>query len=375
MDWGRNTLGDKDLNTDVVLAGGGPTGLMLACELRLANVGVTVVDALPERTGESRAGGIHSRTLEVLDQHGVLDRFLDAGDPTPVGHFSGLWLDFDGLESRHPHPLMLLQSVIERLLERWAAELGVEVRWSSEVTGLRQDENGVEVGLATGTTLNARYLVGRDGGRSAVRKLAGIGFPGTPATMTALLGDVRLPDLPEDFIFMRRCPTGHFSAISLEPGWFRMITSEYDHIPGRDEPTTFAMLREALIRLAGTDYGMHSPKWISRFGDAARQADRYRDGRVLLAGDAAHIHYPAGGQGLNIGVQDAVNLDWKLAAAMRRTRCSTATTPNAIPSRNACCTTPARSRHWPGPAPRWTHCAKCSARSWCSTTSTGTCGR
>jgi 2-polyprenyl-6-methoxyphenol hydroxylase-like FAD-dependent oxidoreductase len=266
---------------------------------------------------------MHSRTLEVLDQRGVLDRFLAAGELTPVGHFSGLWLDFDGVESRHPLPLMLPQSTFERLLEEWAAELGVRVRWSAEVSGLRQDEAGVAVELRTTeaeaapATLRARYLVGCDGGRSTVRKLAGIPFPGTPATMTALLGDVEVPELPEEFIFMRRCQGGHFSAIALEPGWHRVITSEYDHVADRDEPATFEQLRESLVRLAGTDFGMHNPRWISRFGDAARQASRYREGRVLLAGDAAHIHYPAGGQGLNMGAQDAVNLGWKLASVVR----------------------------------------------------------
>jgi len=278
-----------------------------------------VVERLAERTGESRAGGIHSRTLEVLDQRGVLDRFLAAGELTPVGHFSGLWLDFDGFESRHPYPLMILQSAIERLLEEWAGELGVRVRWSSEVSGIHQDDDGVTVELggtgARPATVRARYLVGCDGGRSTVRKLSGFAFPGTAATMTALLGDVEVPDLPEDFIFMRRCPGGHFSAIALEPGWHRVITSEYGPVDN-DAPATFEQLRDSLIRLAGTDFGMHSPRWVSRFGDAARQAARYRIGRVLLAGDAAHIHYPAGGQGLNLGVQDAVNLGWKLASVV-----------------------------------------------------------
>jgi len=309
------------MDTDVVIAGAGPTGLMLAGELRLAGADVIVVDRLAKRTGESRAGGMHSRTLEVLDQRGILDRFLRVGEQTPVGHFSGLWLDFDGIESRHPYPLMLPQSAIERLLEEWVAELGVRVRWSAGVTGLRQDEDGVTVEVSAGSaepaTLRARYLVGCDGGRSVVRKLSGTAFPGTPATMTALLGDVVLPGLSEDFIFMRRCAGGHYSAIALEPGWHRVFTSEYDHVAGRDEPATFELLRESLIRLAGTDWGMHSPRWISRFNDAARLASHYRQGRVLLAGDAAHIHYPAGGQGLNIGVQDAVNLGWKLAAVAR----------------------------------------------------------
>jgi 3-(3-hydroxy-phenyl)propionate hydroxylase len=263
---------------------------------------------------------MHARTLEVLDQRGVVDRFLAVGELQSVGHFSGMWLDFDESESRHPRPLMILQSAVERLLEEWAAELGVRVRWSSEVTAVQQDEAGVTVGLgaadAEPATLRARYLVGCDGGRSTVRKLSGIGFPGTPATMTALIGDVELPDLPEDYIWVRRRPGGDFSVISFEPGWYRVITSEYDRVADRDDPATFEQLRDSLIRLAGTDWGMHSPRWVSRFGDAARQASRYRDGRVLLAGDAAHIHFPAGGQGLNVGVQDAVNLGWKLASVV-----------------------------------------------------------
>lgn len=314
-------MGHTGTDADVVVAGAGPTGLMLACELRLAGADVVVVERLAERTGESRAGGIHSRTLEVLDQRGVLDRFLAEGEPQPVGHFSGLYLDFDESESRHPYPLMILQSAVERLLEEWAAELGVRVRRSAGVSGIRQDEDGVTVELDTGDAapaeLRARYLVGCDGGRSTVRRLAGIDFPGTAATMTALIGDVELPGLPEDYVWVRRTPGGDYSAIAFEPGWYRVITSEYDRVADRDEPATFEQLRESLVRVAGTDFGMHSPRWVSRFNDAARQAAQYRRGRVLLAGDAAHIHFPAGGQGLNMGVQDAVNLGWKLASVVR----------------------------------------------------------
>ncbi|WP_308280841.1 FAD-dependent monooxygenase [Streptomyces barringtoniae] len=311
-------MGDTRTDTDVVIAGAGPTGLMLACELRLAGTDVTVVEKLAERSGESRAGGIHSRTLEVLDQRGVLDRFLAEGELQPVGHFSGLYLEFDESESRHPYPLMILQSAIERLLEEWAAELGVRVRRSCEVSGISQDQDGVTIELATATApevLRARYLVGCDGGRSTVRKLAGIDFPGTEPTMTALIGDVELPDLPEDYVWVRRTPVGDYSAIAFEPGWHRVITSEFDRVPDH-QPVTFEQLRESLIRVAGTDFGMRNPRWVSRFSDAARQADRYRTGRILLAGDAAHIHFPAGGQGLNMGVQDAVNLGWKLASVV-----------------------------------------------------------
>ncbi len=315
-----NDVEDSGVDADVVIAGAGPTGLMLACELRLAGVDVLVVERLAQPTGESRAGGMHSRTLEVLDQRGILDRFTDIGVPQPVGHFSGLYLEFDEAESRHPYPLMILQTDIERLLEEWAVALGVRIQRSSEVTGISQDGAGVTVELGTAPgptrTLLARYLVGCDGGRSAVRKLSGIDFVGTSATMTALIGDVELPELTEDYIWVRRCPTGDYSVIAFEPGWYRVIASEYDRVVDRDEPVTFERLRESLVRLAGTDFGMRSPRWVSRFSDAARQADRYRAGRVLLAGDAAHIHFPAGGQGLNLGVQDAVNLGWKLAAVV-----------------------------------------------------------
>ncbi|WKX71576.1 FAD-dependent monooxygenase [Streptomyces sp. XD-27] len=321
---GGDEMGHTGTDTDVVIAGAGPTGMMLACELRLAGVDVVVVDRLAERTGESRAGGMHSRTLEVLDQRGVLDRFLAVGELQGVGHFSGLRLEFDESESRHPYPLMILQSAIERILEEWATELGVRVRWSSEVSGIHQDDSSVAVELRTTQTtqtapetLRARYLVGCDGGRSTVRKLAGIDFPGTPATMTSLIGDVELPDLPEDYIWGRRRPGGDYSVIAFEPGWYRVITTEHGRSVDRDEPTTFEQLRDSLIRIAGTDYGMRRPRWVSRFSDAARQAANYREGRVLLAGDAAHIHFPAGGQGLNMGVQDAVNLGWKLASVVR----------------------------------------------------------
>ncbi|MEU3775829.1 FAD-dependent monooxygenase [Streptomyces sp. NPDC032472] len=307
--------------TDVLIAGAGPTGLMLACELRLAGVDVAVVDRLAERSGESRAGGMHARTMEVLDQRGVLDRFLAAGVPRRIGHFSGLWLDFDHLATRYPQPLMILQSATEQVLAQWALELGVRVRWSSEVTGIRQDAAGVEAALDTPgaprRTLRARYLVGCDGGRSAVRRLAGIGFPGTPATLTALLGDVELQEPPAEPVFMQRSAQGDFSVIPFGPDWYRVITVQYDRVAGRGEPATYEQLRESLLRTAGTDFGMHSPRWVSRFGDAARQAERYREGRVLLAGDAAHVHYPAGGQGMNTGMQDAVNLGWKLASVVR----------------------------------------------------------
>jgi 2-polyprenyl-6-methoxyphenol hydroxylase-like FAD-dependent oxidoreductase len=304
----------------VVIAGGGPTGLMLACELRLAGADVLVLERLAEPSGESRAGGIHARTMEIFDMRGILEPFLAEGRRIPGAHFAGIPLDLSGLEeqyrTKYPFLLNILQRHIERLLEALAADLGVRVRREVALTGLRQTAERVEIQSTEGD-LTAEFLVGCDGGRSTVRKLAGIGFPGTPGTMTAILGDVELTDPPAAPVFQKRCPQGNYSVLGFEPGWFRVITNDFESVADRDAPITAEDLRESLLRLAGTDFGLHSPRWISRYNDAARLSDRYRDGRILLAGDAAHIHYPAGGQGLNTGVQDAVNLGWKLAAVVR----------------------------------------------------------
>lgn len=306
--------------TDVVVAGAGPTGLMLACELRLAGVDVVLLDGLPARTGESRAGGIHARTMEIFDQRGLLDELLAQGRPIQAGHFGGLPLDFSDLDTRYPYTLAVLQSVIERELDRRATETGAPVRWSAPVTGLSQDEAGVTVqvgGAAGARCVRAAYLVGCDGGRSAVRKLAGIGFAGTDATMTGMLADVELAAPPDGPVFARRRGVGDFSALQFQPGWYRLMVQRHDRVLERGATLSFEDFRASFTEIAGTDYGMHSPRWVSHYGDAARQAARYRAGRVFLAGDAAHIHFPAGGQGLNLGVQDAVNLGWKLANAVR----------------------------------------------------------
>ena len=296
----------------VIIAGGGPTGLMLACELRLAGIDVLVLERLEGPSGESRAGGIHARTMEVLDQRGMLAPFLAEGRPLPAGHFAGLPLDFSAFETRYPFLLAILQRHIERLLEERALALGVRLRRGVTVTGATQDARSVTVETTAGR-FEAAYLVGCDGGRSTVRRLAGIDFPGTPATMTAILGDVELADPPAEMVFQQRRPLGNYSVLGFEPGWWRVMTNEFGVVADRESPITVDELRAALIRIAGTDFGLHSPRWISRYNDAARQAAVYRSGRILLAGDAAHIHYPAGGQGLNTGVQDAVNLGWKLA--------------------------------------------------------------
>nr|AXL05892.1 hypothetical protein [uncultured bacterium] len=307
--------------TDVVIAGAGPTGLMLACELRLAGVEVVVLDKLDGRSGESRAGGMHVRTLEVLDQRGILGPYLEAGNAVPGGLFGKQRLNFAHLETRHPFTLMLLQNKVEQMLEQRAVELGAQVRWSSEVVGLRHDAAGVEVDArhpdGSTSTVTAKYVAGCDGGRSAVRKLAGIEFPGTAATVTAMLGDVELSD-PPDGPAVVAGESGNVSILGYEPGWYRVFITDYDQVSDRDEPMTFERLRDAAQRIAGKDFGMHSPRWLSSFGDATRLAAHLRLGRVLLAGDAAHIHFPAGGQGLNLGMQDAANLGWKLAAVINR---------------------------------------------------------
>jgi 2-polyprenyl-6-methoxyphenol hydroxylase-like FAD-dependent oxidoreductase len=307
-------------DADVVIAGAGPTGLMLACELRLAGVEVIVFDELPARTGESRAGGIHARTMEILDQRGMLDRVMARGRPMQAGHFSGLRMDFSDFDTRYPYTLAIVQAEIERAFELHATALGTPLRWASPISGFHQDDTGVGVEVAGPNgprVVRARYLVGCDGGRSAVRKLAEIGFPGTDATMSGMLADVELDDPPADIVFSRRRGHGDFSVMQYQPGWYRLIVQRYDLVRERSTEPAFDDFRAHFTEIAGTDYRMHSPTWVSHFGDTARQTDRYRNGRVLVAGDAAHIHYPAGGQGLNLGVQDAANLGWKLAATLR----------------------------------------------------------
>ncbi len=300
----------------VVIAGAGPTGLTLAAELALAGVDVAVVERrLTQDVDGSRAGGLHARTIEVLDQRGVAGRFLAEGKPMQVAGFAGAPLDISDFPSRHPYGLALAQPHIERLLAGWVDELRVPISRGRELTGFTQDESGVTVGFSDGEPLRAQYLVGCDGGRSLVRKTAGIEFPGTEPTVSHLLAEVELAEAPP--LGMHNDARGTHGFAKLEEPRVRVMLTE-DQV-GATRPPTLDDLREQLVKVFGRDFGVHSPGWISRFTDMARQAAAYRAGRVLLAGDSAHVHYPAGGQGLNIGVQDAMNLGWKLAQVVKGT--------------------------------------------------------
>jgi 2-polyprenyl-6-methoxyphenol hydroxylase-like FAD-dependent oxidoreductase len=295
----------------VVIAGGGPTGMMLAGELALANVDVAVVELRPDHVlVGSRAGGFHSRTIEVLDQRGIADRFLAEGQVAQAAMIGSTVLDMSDFPTRHPYSLGIWQNQIERIMAAWIAELPVRIYYGCEVTGFAQDETGVDVELSDGQSLRAQYLVGCDGGRSVIRKAAGIEFPGWDPTRSNLIAEVEVTEEPPRGI--RHDATGIHALHRLEDGrTVRVIVTEQQLGPS-SEPT-LGDLSEALINVYGTDFGIHSPTWISRFTDMTRQAEAYRAGRVLLAGDSAHVHYPAGGQGLSLGVQDAVNLGWKLA--------------------------------------------------------------
>ena len=313
----------------VVIAGAGPTGLMLAGELALAGVDVAVVERRANQAlAGTGAGGLQSRTIEVLDQRGIADRFLAQGQRAQVAGFGSVSLDISDFPTRHPYGLALWQRHFERILAEWVDELAVTIYRASEVRALRRTPPASMSRSPTAASLRAEYLVGCDGGRSVVRKAAGIAFPGWDATTSSLLAEVEMADEPALGIHRSALGVHAFGRLNFEirdgkvvyadEGPIRLMVTEAQVGPADQQPT-LRDLSEALIAACGTDYGVHSPTWISRFTDTTRQAVAYRDRRVLLAGDAAHVHYPMGGQGLNTGVQDAVNLGWKLAQVVKGT--------------------------------------------------------
>jgi 2-polyprenyl-6-methoxyphenol hydroxylase-like FAD-dependent oxidoreductase len=306
---------------DVIIAGCGPTGAMLAAELRLHDVRVLVLEQDTEPASFVRIVGLHIRSIEVMAMRGLLDRILERGRRRPAGaYFAGITKPAPkGLDSAYAYLLGIPQPVIAALLEEHAIELGAQVWRGAAVAGFEQDDQGVTVELVNGERLRSRYLVGCDGARSTVRKLLGVGFPGEPSRTDTLMGEMEVA-VPQQEIAAKVTEIGKTeSRFWLRPvgvGVYSVVVPAAG-VSDRAERPTLEDFQQQLRTVAGTDFGVHSPRWLSRFGDATRLAESYRVGRVLLAGDAAHIHPPTGGQGLNLGLQDAFNLGWKLAAQIR----------------------------------------------------------
>ncbi|WP_455361315.1 FAD-dependent monooxygenase [Streptomyces sp. SYSU K21746] len=309
--------------TDVLVVGAGPTGILLAGDLAAAGLSVTVVERRPHETSNiTRAFGVHARTLELLDARDLADDLVKTGSRiTRLRLFRRLSLDLTRLPSRFPYLLITPQYEVEHLLERRALSAGVDFRYGVELRGLRQDADTVtaEVTDASGaeTTVRARYLVGTDGVRSSVRKALGLPFPGVSVIRSIVLADVRLTEEPEGLLTVNGVGDAFAFIAPFGDGWYRVMGWNRSRQVDDSEPVDLDEVREIARLALGTDYGMHDARWISRFHSDERQVPEYRVGRVFLAGDAAHVHSPAGGQGMNTGIQDAANLSWKLAAVLR----------------------------------------------------------
>jgi 2-polyprenyl-6-methoxyphenol hydroxylase-like FAD-dependent oxidoreductase len=306
--------------SEVIISGGGPTGMMLASELRLHDVDVLVLERDAEPSMLVRSLGLQPRSIEIMDQRGLLDRFLAHGQQYPGGarRFAGIDKPSPATpDTAHGYVLGIPQPVSDRLLAERAVELGAQIRRGHEVTGVEQDDEGVTVELADGLRLRSRWLIGCDGGRSLVRRLLGVGFPGEPAQTEWLLGEIEVTTPPDELAAVAEEVRKTHKGFGIGPagnGLHRAVVPAATVAEDRTTPPTLEEFQTQLRAYAGTDFGVHSPRWLSRFTDATRLAERYRTGRVFLAGDAAHVHPPLGGQGLNLGIQDAFNLGWKLAA-------------------------------------------------------------
>jgi bifunctional hydroxylase/dehydrase len=307
------------MDAPVTIVGAGPTGLMLAAELRLAGLDVVIIDRLPKPSGESRGLGFTTRTMETFDQRGLLPRFGDIVT-SPYGHFGGIPIDFSVVPGAHFAVKDVPQDRTEAVLGDWLADLGVRVLRSHELVGLSADGDGVTVDIRTpegSLQVGSAYLLGCDGGRSTVRRLAGFDFPGTESTMEMFLADVTGCEIRQRPIG-ESVPGGMAMSAKIGADLYRIIVCELGSRPKeRAGPPSAAEVAAAWQRLTGQDISCGTMLWTSAFGNGARQVTEYRRGRILLAGDAAHVHLPAGGQGMNVGIQDAVNLGWKLGAVAR----------------------------------------------------------